>query len=53
MNERALWRGFARDPKKPKSEYEKRGELIDKLYSIIAYLEDGHDDFMYLYDHLC
>ena len=53
MTERELFRGFARDPNKPKSDYEKRGELIDKLRRIITDLENGCDGFMYLYDELC
>lgn len=52
MNERALFRGFFRDPSKPKSDYEKRQELIDGLYKIIADLKNGCDGFMYLYDEL-
>lgn len=53
MTERELFRGFARDPSKPKSDYEKREELIDKLRKIIADLEKGCSGFMYLYDFLC
>lgn len=53
MTERELFRGFARDPAKPKSDYEKRGDLIDKLRRIIKDLENGCDGFMYLYDELC
>lgn len=52
MNERELFRGFFRDPSKPKSDYEKREELIDELHKIIADLRNGCDGFMYLYDEL-
>lgn len=52
MTERELFRGFARDPSKPKSDYEKRQELIDMLRKIITDLENGCGGFMYLYDLL-
>lgn len=53
MTEQELFLGFARDPSKPESDYEKRQKLINKLRRIITDLENGYSGFMYLYDELC